>query len=313
MQDNGNALKVFAGNAHEELAREICSHLGCKLGDAEIARFSDGEIAVKINESVRGADTFVVQPTCPPCNENLMELLVMIDSLRRASANRITAVIPYYGYARQDRKAAARDPITAKLIANLITTAGVGRVLTIDLHAPQIQGFFDIPVDHLYGAPILAKYFNDKRLADLTVVAPDVGAVRDSRSFAQRLEASLAIIDKRRPKPNVSEVMNVIGEVAGRNLILFDDMIDTAGTITHAAKVLKGMGAQSIFACCTHPIFSGPAVERLSSAPIDELVVLNTIPQDIKRLPKMRILSVASLIAEAIERIHLHQSVSVLF
>lgn len=313
MQDNGNALKVFAGNAHEELAREICSQLGCKLGDAEISRFSDGEIAVKINESVRGADTFVVQPTCPPCNENLMELLVMIDSLRRASANRITAVIPYYGYARQDRKAAARDPITAKLIANLVTTAGVGRVLTIDLHAPQIQGFFDIPVDHLYGAPILAKYFNDKGLDDLTVVAPDIGAVRDSRSFAQRLEASLAIIDKRRPKPNVSEVMNVIGEVEGRNLILFDDMIDTAGTITHAAKVLKEMGAESIYACCTHPIFSGPAIERINSAPIDELVVLNTIPQDRKRLPKMRVLSVASLIAEAIERIHLHQSVSVLF
>ncbi len=313
MQDNGNALKIFTGNAHEELVKEICVDLGCALGDAEISRFSDGEIAVKINESVRGADTFVVQPTCPPCNENLMELLCMIDSLRRASANRITAVIPYYGYARQDRKAAARDPITAKLIANLLTTAGANRVLTLDLHAPQIQGFFDIPVDHLYGAPILVKYFNEKGLEDITVVAPDVGAVRDSRSFAQRLEASLAIIDKRRPKPNVSEVMNIIGDVEGRNLILFDDMIDTAGTITHAAKALKEMGAKSIYACCTHPIFSGPAVGRLNSAPIDELIVLNTIPQNPERLPKMKILSVAPLIADAIERIHLHQSVSVLF
>lgn len=312
--DNGNNLKVFSGNAHEGLAREICSHLNCKLGDAEISRFSDGEIAVKINESVRGADTYVVQPTCPPANENLMELLVMIDSLRRASADRITAVIPYYGYARQDRKAQARDPITAKLIANLLTTAGANRVLTLDLHAPQIQGFFDIPVDHLYGSPILAKYFRDKNLSDITVVAPDVGAVKESRTFAQRLgEASLAIIDKRRPKPNVSEVMNLIGEVEGKNLIIFDDMIDTAGTITQAAHTLKTMGAKAIFACCTHPVFSGPAIQRLNDAPIDELVVLNTIPQDIQRLPKMKILSVAPMVAQAIERIHLHQSVSLLF
>ncbi|AZR74559.1 ribose-phosphate pyrophosphokinase [Anoxybacter fermentans] len=313
MQDGGNQLKVFTGNAHPELAREICSHLKCELGDGEISRFSDGEIQVKINESVRGADTFVVQPTCPPCNENLMELLVMIDSLRRASANRITAVIPYYGYARQDRKAQARDPITAKLIANLLTTAGADRVLTIDLHAPQIQGFFDIPVDHLYGAKILAEYFKEKNLGDITVVAPDVGAVRDSRAFAERLDASLAIIDKRRPKPNVSEVMNVIGDVEGRNVILFDDMIDTAGTITQAAEILKKMGAKSIYACCTHPVFSGPAIQRLKEAPIDELVVLNTIPQDEGKLPKLKILSVAPLVAEAIERIHLHQSVSTLF
>lgn len=313
MVDNRNALKIISGNAHIELAREISMQLKCVLGDAEISRFSDGEIAVKINESVRGADVYVVQPTCPPANENLMELLVMIDSLRRASADRITAVIPYYGYARQDRKAQARDPITAKLIANLLTTAGANRILTIDLHAPQIQGFFDIPVDHLYGAPILTKYFADKNLKDLTVVAPDVGAVKESRTFSQRLEAGLAIIDKRRPKPNVSEVMNLIGEVEGKNLIIFDDMIDTAGTITQAAHTLKQMGAKAIYACCTHPVFSGPAMARLADAPIDELVVLNTIPQDPARLPKMKVLSVAPLVAEAIERIHLHQSVSVLF
>lgn len=313
MLNNGNKLKIFTGNAHQKLAYEICTHLDCKLGVAEISKFSDGEISVKIDESVRGADTFVVQPTCPPCNENLMELLVMIDSFRRASADRITAVIPYYGYARQDRKAQARDPITAKLIANLLTTAGADRVLTIDLHAPQIQGFFDIPVDHLYGAPLLVRYFKEKMLDDLTVVAPDVGAVRNSRLFAQRLDASLAIIDKRRPKPNVSEVMNVIGDVEGRNLILFDDLIDTAGTITQAANALKRMGAKSIYACCTHPIFSGPAIQRLKDSVIDELIVLNTIPQDESILPKMKILSVASLVAEAIERIHLNKSVSVLF
>lgn len=313
MVDNGNNLKIFSGNAHKALAEEICANLNVKLGDADISRFSDGEIAVKINESVRGADTYVVQPTCPPVNENLMELLCMIDSLRRASADRITAVIPYYGYARQDRKAQARDPITAKLIANLLTTAGVGRVLTIDLHAPQIQGFFDIPVDHLYGGPILAKYFKQKNLDELTVVAPDVGAVKESRAFAQMLGAGLAIIDKRRPKPNVSEVMNLIGEVDGKNLIIFDDMIDTAGTITQAAHSLKTMGAKSICACCTHPVFSGPAIQRLNDAPIDELVVLNTIPQDVERLPKMKILSVAPMVAEAITRIHLHQSISVLF
>lgn len=313
------SLKIFSGNAHEPLAREICGHLGellgvdCHLGDAEINRFSDGEIAVKINESVRGADAYVVQPTCPPANENLMELLVMIDSLRRASADRITAVIPYYGYARQDRKAAARDPITAKLIANLLTTAGADRVLTIDLHAPQIQGFFDIPVDHLYGAPILADYFNEKRLEDITVVAPDVGAVKDSRAFAQRVNGNLAIIDKRRPKANVSEVMNLIGDVEGRNLIIYDDMIDTAGTITQAAIALKKMGAKAIYACCTHPIFSGPAIERLKEAPFEELVVLNTIPQNIDLLPNMKVLSVAKLVAQAIQRIHYNASISILF
>ena len=311
----GSDLKIFSGNAHQKLAREICDNLGVKLGDAEISRFSDGETAVKINETVRGADVFVIQPTCPPANENLMELLVMIDSLRRASADRITAVIPYYGYARQDRKAQARDPITAKLIANLVTTAGVQRVLTIDLHAPQIQGFFDIPVDHLYGMPILTEYFLAKGLDDLTVVSPDVGAVKVSRLFAQRLGAGLAIIDKRRPQPNVSEVMNLIGDVEGKNLIIYDDMIDTAGTITQAAKTLKERGAKSIFACCTHPVFSGQAIQRLNDAPIDELVVLNTIPREEvqERLPKLKILSVAPLVAEAIRRIHKHTSISGLF
>ncbi len=313
MKDKGNTLKIFSGNAHLELAQEVCVQLGCALGDAEISRFSDGEINVKVNESVRGADVFLVQSTCPPVNENLMELLCMIDSCRRASANRITAVIPYYGYARQDRKAQGRDPITAKLIANILTTAGADRVLTIDLHAPQIQGFFDIPVDHLYGAPILVKYFKEKNLDNLTVVAPDVGAVKDSRSFAQKLEANLAIIDKRRPKANVSEVMNIIGDVEGCDLIIFDDMIDTAGTITQAAHSLKERGAKTIFACCTHPVFSGPAIQRLADAPIDEVIVLNTIPQNEERLSNLKILSVAELVAGAINRIHLHQSVSDLF
>lgn len=307
-------LKIFSGNAHQKLAGEICDYLGVTLGDAEISRFSDGETAVKINESVRGADVFVIQPTCPPANENLMELLVMIDSLRRASADRVTAVIPYYGYARQDRKAQARDPITAKLIANLLTTAGAHRILTIDLHAPQIQGFFDIPVDHLYGAPVLAEYFVQKNLEDITVVAPDVGAVKESRSFANRIGvADLAIIDKRRPKPNVSEVMNLIGEVEGRNLIIFDDMIDTAGTITQAAITLKNLGAKSIYACCTHAVFSGKAIQRLNDAPIDELVVLNTIPRDNVDMPKLKVLSVAARTAEAILSIHRHESVSRLF
>lgn len=312
---NENPLKIITGNAHRELAEEICEYFGTTLIDAEISRFSDGEISVRINSSVRGADVFVIQPTCPPVNENLMELLVMIDALRRASAYRITAVTPYYGYGRQDRKAQARDPITAKLVANLLTTAGADRLLSIDLHAGQIQGFFDIPVDNLYAGPILSEYYKSKGLENLTAVSPDVGAVKETRNFAQRLNASMAIIDKRRPKPNVAEVMNVIGEVEGRNVVLYDDIIDTAGTITQAAKVLKERGAREVFACCTHPVFSGPAIERLAESPISELVVTNTIPVKVdERLKdKLKVLSVAPLLGEVIERIYKNLSVSVLF
>ncbi|GAB6138980.1 ribose-phosphate diphosphokinase [Halanaerobaculum tunisiense] len=315
MSSSGMNLKVLAGNANTQLAKKICANLGTELVEATVNRFSDGEIGVEINESVRGDHVFVVQPTCPPVNENLMELLIMIDAVKRASAKVVTAIVPYYSYARQDRKAKARDPITAKLVANLITKAGADRVVAIDLHARQIQGFFDLPVDNLRGAPILADHFEEKEeLANSIVVAPDIGGVKRARNFSERLNTSMAIIDKRRPEANVSEVMNIIGDVEGKNVILVDDMIDTAGTITNAAQVLKEKGAQKIFATCTHPLFSGPAVDRLEEAPISELVVTDTLPlSKSKRLDKVTVLSVAPLVASAIERIYDDLSVSVLF
>ncbi len=314
MNIRGNEIKVFCGNANPALAEEIAKELNVPLGDCVVGNFSDGEIAVNIDETVRGADVYVVQPTHPPVNDNLMELLILIDALKRASAGRITAVLPYYGYARQDRKAKARDPITAKLVANLITTAGADRILTMDLHAAQIQGYFDIPVDHLLGMPILVKYFQEKNLDDIIVVSPDLGSVTRARNFANFLDAPIAIIDKRRPKANVSEVMNIIGDIENKQVILIDDMIDTAGTIVQGAKALMEFGAREVYACCTHPLLSGPALERIKESCIKELIVTNTItlPEE-KKIDRIKVLSVASLIAEAIQRIHKHISVSTLF
>lgn len=315
MKVEGRVVKVFAGNSNKALAEEICKEIGLPLGEAEVTSFSDGEIAVNIKESVRGADVYVIQSTSAPLvNRYLMELLIMIDALKRASAQRITAVIPYYGYARQDRKAKARDPISAKLVANLLTTAGADRVLSMDLHASQIQGYFDIPVDHLVGMPILANYFKELELEDVVVVSPDLGSVTRARGFAERINASLAIIDKRRPEANQAEVMNLIGEVEGKNVILIDDMIDTAGTITQGIKALKKYGAKDVYACCTHPVLSGPAIDRLKDCDIKEIIVLDTIslPEE-KRLDNMKVLSVAPLFSEAIQRIYGNQSVSKLF
>ncbi|RCW40872.1 MULTISPECIES: ribose-phosphate pyrophosphokinase [unclassified Halanaerobium] len=314
MSTYSEQLKIFAGNSHPQLAQDLCDYLGTELVNSDVTRFKDGEIRVRIYETVRGADVFVVQPTSPPVNENLMELLVIIDALRRASARRITAVMPYYGYARQDRKAKPRDPITAKLVANLLTTAGARRVLSIDFHASQIQGFFDIPVDHLYAAPIMKDYFQEHDLSDTIAVAPDVGSVKRVRSFAEGLNIPMAIIDKRRPKPNVAEVMNVIGEVEGKNVILLDDIIDTAGTITAAAEILKDRGANEVYACGTHALFSGPAVGRLKNAPINKIIVTNTIkPKEKYELDNLEVLSVAPLLGEAIDRIFKDLSVSILF
>jgi ribose-phosphate pyrophosphokinase len=308
-------MKLFTGNANPALAEEIATYLGIPVGDAQVTRFSDGEINCGIHESVRGVDVFVVQPTCFPVNENLMELLVMIDAFRRASASRINAVIPYYGYARQDRKSRARDPITAKLVSNLIVEAGAQRVVAVDLHANQIQGFYDIPVDHLPGVPTISEYFRTKGLADNAVVlSPDVGGVTRARDLAAKLGAPLAIVDKRRPAPNVSEVMNVIGDVQGKSVIIIDDIIDTAGTLCTAADVMMEKGAREVYACCTHGVFSGPAIERLSQAPFKEIIITNTIPlAKEKRLANMTILSVAPLVGEAILRIHEDLSVSKLF
>ena len=309
--------KIFSCNANKELAKAIADELGFELGSSTVGKFSDGETFVKINEIVRGTDVYIVQPTSSPVNDSLMELLIMIDALRRASAGRITAVIPYYGYARQDRKARARDPISARLIADMLQTAGVNRVLTMDLHCSQIQGFFTIPVDHLLGNPLLVKYYSEKFAGDLngvTVVSPDIGSVKRTRSFAEKVDIPLAIIDKRRPKDNVSEVMNIIGNIEGQNVILVDDMIDTAGTICNAAKALKEKGAKAVYACCTHPVLSGPAIDRIQESPIEELVVLNTIelPEE-KKIDKIKVLSVAPIIADAIHRIHANKSVSKLF
>ncbi|NPV26908.1 MAG: ribose-phosphate pyrophosphokinase [Firmicutes bacterium] len=307
-------LKLFTGNANVALAEEIAEYLGVYVGAAKVSRFSDGEICVAIDESVRGVDVFVVQPTCPPTNEHLMELLIMIDAIRRASAARINAVIPYYGYGRQDRKTRARDPITAKLVANLITGAGANRVITMDLHAGQIQGFYDIPVDHLPGVPILAEYFRNKNLEDVVVLSPDVGGVTRARDLAERIEAPIAIIDKRRPEPNVSEVMNVIGTVKDKTVIIIDDIIDTAGTITQGAQEMMERGAREVYACCTHAVLSGKAVERLEKSVLKEVVITNTIPlPPEKRIDKIKVLSIAPLLGEAIIRIHEDLSVSKLF
>ncbi|MDN5352440.1 MAG: ribose-phosphate pyrophosphokinae [Clostridiales bacterium] len=316
MHTRGRKIKVFSCNANFELAKAICGELGLPLGDSVVKTFSDGEISVNINETVRGVDVYVVQSfALPKVNDYLMELLITIDALKRASAGRITAVIPYYGYARQDRKAKARDPISAKLVANLIVAAGADRVLTMDLHAAQIQGYFDIPVDHLQGGPIIAEYFKEKNIEDLVVVSPDLGSVTRTRDFSYKLGAPIAIVDKRRPEPNVSEIMNIIGEVKGKNVILIDDMIDTAGTIVNAAKALKEMGAKDIYACCTHGVFSGPAVQRIKGSEIKELVVLDTInlSPEMKSLENITLLSVAPVFAEAIRRIFNNDSVSTMF
>ena len=304
--------KVFTANSHPALAEEISAIMGRPLGKATVNKFSDGEISISIGETVRGVDCYIVQSTCNPVNDNLMELLIMIDAMKRASAGRVTAVIPYYGYARQDRKAKARDPITAKLVANILVAAGADRVLTMDLHAAQIQGYFDIPVDHLVWLPILVNYFKKKDIDNLVIVSPDHGSVKRTRSMAEALNCPIAIVDKRRPEPNKSEIMNIIGDINGKNCILIDDMIDTAGTIVNAANAIKKMGAKSVYA--THAVLSGPAISRIEESAIEEIVLLNTLPiPDEKRIEKMTTLSVAPLFAEAMTRIHNHESVSKLF
>ena len=307
---------LFTGNANPVLAQEIASHLGVDLGRAAVGRFSDGEVTVEIQQNVRARDVFVVQPTCMPTNEHLIELCMMVDALKRASARRITAVIPYFGYARQDRRPRSmRVPISAKVVANMLETVGVERLLTMDLHADQIQGFFDIPVDNIYASPVLLSDLKSKAYRDLVVISPDVGGVVRARALAKQLGCDLAIIDKRRPAANVSEVMHVIGEIEGRNCVIMDDMIDTAGTLVKAAEVLKERGARSVYAYCTHPVFSGPAVERIASSQIDEVVVTNTIPLTAvaKSCPKIRQLSAAFLFAETIRRISDGESVTSLF
>jgi ribose-phosphate pyrophosphokinase len=314
MRDVHN-LRLFSGNANPALAREISATLRIPLSDAIIKRFSDGEIWVEIQENVRKLDAYVIQPTSNPANENLMELLIMIDALKRASASTITAVIPYYGYARQDRKTQPRVPISAKLVADLLTAAGANRIVSIDLHAGQIQGFFNIPFDHLYATPVFLNYFEENPVSDMVVVSPDVGGVERARAYAKRLSASLALIDKRRPAPNVSEVMHIIGDVKGKNCVLVDDIVDTAGTLTSAAKALVENGAKSVIAFCTHGVLSGPAGERLEKSVIDKLIVTNTIPlgNHLKNNPRIVQLSVAGLLAEGISRIAVGQSVSSLF
>jgi len=308
-------LKFFTGNSNRDLAKNICDYLNIPLGIIQVRRFSDGEIFVEIGENVRGKDVFVMQSTCSPVNDNLMELLIIMDALRRASARRMTAVIPYYGYARQDRKVAPRVPISAKLVADLITAGGAKRVLTMDLHAAQIQGFFNIPVDHLFAAPVLLNYIKDHFQNDLVIVSPDVGGVERARAFAKRLNAQIAIIDKRRDGPNSSEVMNIVGKVEGSNVIILDDMVDTAGTLAKASVALAEHGAKRIYACATHPVLSGPALERIMNSPMDQLVVTDTIPltDTAKASPKIKVLSVAPLFGEAIKRIHQEESVSSLF
>ena len=314
MITHGNEIKLFAGNSNRQLASDIAKRLNTTLGEVEVCKFSDGETSVHIAETVRGRDLFIIQSTSTPVNDNLMELLIMIDAAKRASAGRVTAVIPYFGYARQDRKARSRDPITAKLVADLITSAGADRVLTMDLHAAQIQGFFNIPVDNLLGGPTLYNYFAKSADEDLIVVSPDLGSVNRSRKVAERLGCPMAIIDKRRPKANVMEVMNIIGNVEGKRCLLVDDMIDTAGTITQGAQALVDAGAKEIKACCTHAVLSGPALERLEKSPIDELVMLDTIhlPPE-KLLPKIKILSTAEIFAAAIENVYLDRPMSKIY
>jgi ribose-phosphate pyrophosphokinase len=309
-------VKVFAGNSNPPLADAVCKHLGVSRGAADVRRFSDGEILVEIEENVRGGDVFVIQSTCTPVNDNLMELLLMLDAFRRASAKRITAVVPYYGYARQDRKVAPRVPISAKLVADLVTTAGASRVLTVDLHAGQIQGFFNIPVDNLFATPVLLQYVRERLNSDqVSVVSPDAGGVERARAFAKHLNAGLAIIDKRRARPNEVAEMHIVGEVRDRTAVLVDDMVDTAGTLVAAAAALMENGARAVLACCTHPVLSGAAIERLENSVLSELIVTDTIPQrpEARACSKIKVLSVAHLIAEAIKRTHYEESISSLF
>lgn len=308
-------LKIFCGTANEALTQEICDFLGIHRGQIHMTRFADGEVYLQLLENVRGADVFVVQPTCKPVDEHLMELLLMIDALKRASARRITTVIPYYGYARQDRKDKPRVAISAKLVADLLTTAGAHRALVVDLHAPQIQGYFNIPVDHLFASPVLVDYFKKMALPDLTVVSPDAGGVERARFVAKKMDAQLAIVDKRRTEMNVAEVMHVIGDVEGRNCLIIDDIIDTAGTLVKTAEALKKAGAQKVFATASHAVFSPPAIERISKSVIDQVVVTNTIPtnDEVAKEPKIKVLSIAGLVARAIQSIHEETSVSTLF
>ncbi len=312
---NHNALKVFSGNAHVALAREICTALGVRLGKAEVGRFPDGEVRLQILENVRGTDVFLVQPTCRPVNDNLVELLVMLDAFRRASADRITAVVPFYGYARQDRKDRPRVPISSKLVADLLTSAGANRVLALDLHAGQIQGYFNIPVDHLYATPVTVGYFRKLKLRQPVVVSPDPGGVERARAFAKRIDATLAIIDKRREDAHTVEVMNVIGEVAGRTCLIVDDMIDTGGTLVRGSQALLDKGAREVYACCTHGVFASDAVEKICNSPLKQVVTTNSIPLSLegKHCGKIKVLSVAKLLAEAIRSIHEETSVSKLF
>ena len=311
-----DSVKIFAGTSNKELAQKIAEKYGMELGKAEVVRFKDGEVFVKIDETVRGRDVFVVQPTSEPVNENLMELLIFVDALKRASAKSINVIVPYYGYARQDRKSSPREPITSKLVANLLTKAGVTRLLTMDLHADQIQGFFDIPVDHLQALPLMVKYFKSKGFYGdkVVVVSPDIGGVKRARKLAEKLDCKIAIIDKRRPKPNMSEVMNLIGEVEGKIAIFIDDMIDTAGTITNGATAIMERGAKEAYACCTHAVFSDPAIERLTASSLTEIIVTDSIRlPERKKIDKVKILSVDELYAEAINRVVHNQSVSELF
>ncbi len=310
-----NKIKLFAGNANLPLAEEICANLKLPLSHAEVRTFSDGEIFVEIGENVRGADVFVIQPTCSPVNDHLMELIIMVDALRRASARRITAVVPYYGYARQDRKVAPRVPITAKVVAEMMMVVGVRRVLAMDLHAGQIQGFFNIPVDHLYAAPVLMKYLQEEVKDDIIMVSPDAGGVERTRAYAKRLDVDLAIIDKRRERANVAQALNVIGDVSGKRAILLDDMVDTAGTLCAAADILMKADAKEVYACCSHGVLSGPAIDRINNSQIKKLVITNSIPLRgaAAACEKIEVLSVAGLLAEAISRIHSEDSVSSLF
>ena len=314
MNLHGREIKIFAANSNPTLAADISAHLGIPLGRSEVGKFSDGETSVSVYDSVRGCDVFVIQSISEPTNDNLMELLIMIDAFKRASAGRITAVVPYYGYARQDRKAKGRDPISAKLVADMITVAGADRILTMDLHAPQIQGFFNIPLDHLVGATLLAPYVQKKYAANmenLVVMSPDVGSINRARNFAKRFNAPIAIVDKRRPKANVSEVMNIIGDVKGKDVVIFDDMIDTAGTLVNAASAIREHGAKTVTACATHPVLSGPAIERISESGLDEVIVLDTVAvPESKRLPNITVIPSGSLFAEAISRIYSDKAIS---
>lgn len=315
MITHGNTIEILAGNSNRPLAEAVAKELKLPLSNAEVGKFSDGEISITLPQTVRGKDVFIIQSTSAPVNDNLMELLIMIDACKRASAGRITAVMPYFGYARQDRKARPRDPITAKLVADILATAGADRVMTMDLHAAQIQGFFDIPVDHLYGAPLLAKHFKKRMDENWVVVSPDVGSVGRARNFASRVDASIAIVDKRRPKANAIEIMNVIGDVAGKTCLMVDDMIDTAGTICQGAEALVKNGAKEVYACCTHGVLSGPAMERLTKSPIKEVLVLDTIDMsdEVKNNPKIKVVSVAKAVAKAIAAVYYDSSLSAIY